>query len=362
MNILHFADFSAPYEGNFIVSLKNLEEKLKEQNSNMIYLFNNNAREQKWAKELLASGKYIYFLGSGIFENVFIIREIIKKHNINIIHTHFSVFKYDLIIKLARVLLKKTMYIRHMHMLYKNRSNFLFEKLKRFISNADIEITCGQAAYEAMVDVGFKKKNLINVTNAIDFKRLDNYQVIDKGEMGMTSQAKIILMFGYSYLVKGVDLAVNAVKIMIIDGFDVQLLIVVAKDDSAIANKITEEFGEIPSYIKLLPPRGDVASYYRLADVFLSASRFEAHPYAIREAAYLECLTVVSSITAHRMTDYDIIFNNGNYADLAKKLEEVISNNNSLVIQKQKEFVLKEYSIGKWCDEIINIYSGLKQN
>ncbi len=357
ISILNFADYSAPYEGNFIKSLINLEEKLIKKNINLVYLFPKPTKEQAWAQGLIKKQKKIYFLTGTYLKDILLIIKIMKTHKIKIIHTHFSTFKYDAILKISRILSKKPTYIRHMHMVYKNKNNFLLEKIKRFVSNADIEIACSQVAYKAMKDANFNINNLYLIVNAIDFLRLDKYKEIDRKDFAISSREKIILMFAYNYYVKGVDIAIKAVKELIKQNFNIRLLIIVAKNEKEISNRIIEEEGEVPNYINILPPRNDIGTYYKMADIFLSASRKESFCYAIREAAYLECLTVASNILAHKMTDKDITFENENYKDLAEKLKYALTlRDKDTITLTQKEFVIEQYSIDKWSDEIIKLY------
>ena len=46
--IIHLAQYAAPYEGNFIKSLKFLENELKEFNCSMIYVFPENVKNLLW--------------------------------------------------------------------------------------------------------------------------------------------------------------------------------------------------------------------------------------------------------------------------------------------------------------------------
>ena len=351
MNILQFADYGAPYEGNFIQSLTHLENKLS--GDKTVYLFTKVAQNQEWTKKL----QNVFFLRGNLFENIKIFRKIIKEEHIDIIHTHFSVLKYDLALKIARMTSKKTIYIRHMHMLYKPKGNFIFEKIKTVISNADIEIACSDAAYDAMVSAGsIKKERLYMVPNGIAFERFDRYETLEKN-------SRHILMFGYNYAVKGVDLAIKAVEKLVSAGEDIRLNIVIAKNDQLIKKTIEENFNAVPGFVELLPPRNDIATYYKHSDLFLSASREESFCYAVREAAYCECPVVASDIPAHNDIPADFRFKSGDDLDLYKKLAFTINlKNKQEIIRTSKEFVIKKYSIESWSRQISDIYNTLKTN
>jgi glycosyltransferase involved in cell wall biosynthesis len=168
-------------------------------------------------------------------------------------------------------------------------------------------------------------------------------------------------MFGYHYAVKGVDLAINAVKKLALDGKNVVLQIVVAKNDALIKKTIIENFNVVPDFVELLPPRNDIATYYKNSDVFLSASREESFCYAIREAAYCECLVIASDIPAHNDVPLEFRFKSQDYLDLYEKISFAINlENRQEIVQNSKEFVIKKYSIDSWSQQISTIFKSLK--
>ena len=51
-NVLHLTDYGAPYEGNFVASLRALEAKLNAGNHGMTYVFPPRAAEKPWAQDM----------------------------------------------------------------------------------------------------------------------------------------------------------------------------------------------------------------------------------------------------------------------------------------------------------------------
>lgn len=49
--IIHIANYAAPYKGNFIASLEILEEKLRQNNNRMIYIFPESCRNTPWIEK-----------------------------------------------------------------------------------------------------------------------------------------------------------------------------------------------------------------------------------------------------------------------------------------------------------------------
>lgn len=61
--ILHIAQYAAPYKGNFIASLENLEKHLQENDNNeMYYAFPENVKIQPWFSEFKAEKNGRVFL------------------------------------------------------------------------------------------------------------------------------------------------------------------------------------------------------------------------------------------------------------------------------------------------------------
>ena len=120
-------------------------------------------------------------------------------------------------------------------------------------------------------------------------------------------------MFGFDYYRKGVDIVLDAFDKLTDKYNNIQLGIVFAANkESGLAN-IKNRFGEIPSWLTVLPPSENISEYYAESRAFISASREEGFCYAIAEAAYCCCQSIISNIPGHR-TDIPMIkvFENGN--------------------------------------------------
>lgn len=355
MVVLQFADYSAPYDGNFISSLRHLMNEVEALGGKMLFLFPERTKDCSWVASLKREYSNVFFLSRSSLYNIFLLRRLINRYKIDIIHSHFSVFKYDFIIKAARLLSRKTVYIRHMHMIYRNKSSKIIELFKRSISCADCEIACSKPVYDSMRQAGLKR--LVTVVNAIDFNRLARFEELKREDYSDEPEDALILMFGYNYLVKGVDVAISAVKQLNQNGFKSTLLICAAVNSDAIRIEITREHGEVPSFVRIIPPRTDIASYYRLCEIFLSASRTESFCYALREAGYCGALLVASDIDAHKGISEAELFKSEDSRDLCEKLKSVILlGNKAERIQSQIKSIEKSYSISEWCRDLISIY------
>jgi hypothetical protein len=52
LSVLHLTDYGAPYEGNFVASLRALEERLQAEGGEMTYVFPRRAGDTAWAREM----------------------------------------------------------------------------------------------------------------------------------------------------------------------------------------------------------------------------------------------------------------------------------------------------------------------
>lgn len=356
-NILQIADYNAPYRGNFISSLEALHSELKQNNCKMFYLFPEKARSQKWVKDLMDKEYFIYFYNKNIFKNYFLICKIVKKHKINIFHVHFRNIKIALPVTLAHLTFKKTFYFTHIHGQYEKGSIFK-EYLRRLARWDTFYIGCSQPVSQQIAKAGVKSNRIFCVENAIDFSRLDEYEILSNAEFGLSENTKKILMFGYDWYIKGVDLALEAVESLIKEKNDVVLLISVANNRDVLENYIEEKFGEMPEWLILLNPRNDVATYYNFADVFISPSRKEGFCYSLIEAAYCKTPVLASNIPAQSNLKLlgDVWFKTESVEQLKEHLYKVLEFKDSKLLEAQRKIVIRNYSIDRWCKEILEVY------
>ncbi len=356
--VLHFADFKSPCRGNFINSLEFLRPCIEDQGGEMVYLFPAATAKREWAQELKKEAA-VYFLGDSLLQNVKTVRGIIKRHNVGIIHSHFYKLPYILTLSLASMFLGVRQVV-HLHCALTIHSGVsrLIEKLllkgKTFIGCSE-KLTADAKKY-------YPKNPAFTAKNAIWFPRLDEYEVLDKESLGLSTSAKTLMMFGFLYEVKGVDLALEAVSELNESGNDLQLILVLTSNIDEIKGKITARFGAIPAWLHLLPPRNDITSYYKLCDAFLAPSRSEGLPYSVIEASYLKLPVVLSDIPAHASLKLPCgyYFESENVGQLKAQLLSALSGaDDAAAFDAQREQIKQDYQLSTWTDRIINIYTKL---
>lgn len=368
-NLLNYA---APYPGNFINSLICLEHELTEMNIGMVYLFPKKAEGLEWLNKMVEEGHKVFYGASGdekIYETIAL------EYPISIIHSHFAFTEeYKAINRFVRRHPEvKTVFHHHdaEFMPYKEKGygiilesirkwkNVLALQLAKRRIKSDVHIACGKGPMADLEKKGFK--NLVCIENAIDFGRLDKYEHLDKESVANERYNRFFaLAFGYDFYIKGIDLAIDAVQ-ELADRYGLTLGIVVAKKKEEAEKYIIGKYGGIPLWIKLLPPRQDVASYYHMADLFLSPSRTEGMSYAVIESIYCGCSTVVSDIPglAHAAEIPGTrVFECGSSKMLKTEIESFLLFGDTYK-EEVSALVKERYSPERWSYETIKVYTSL---
>lgn len=351
MNILELAGFYSNYGSNFIPTLENLDKKLNSLGHHTFYIFSNRNLSKKFYEwEIPFAEKHnttlMNFRSYSFVKNVV---SFIKKNQINIVHAHFcpSIF-----LSMIKRRCKDVLFLEHIHSCpYNNKKTFkAFIKRVRnylFLDKTILKI-CISNSMMPMVKYSFPKQKVISCINAIDFTRL-------KKSIRNDSNGFNVLLFGYNYYVKGVDVAIKAVmkarKII----NDIHLDIVMGNNLLENKQRIIKEFGEIPDCVSVLEPTHDIVSLYNSHKVFLNASRSEGGSYAILEAYYCGSLCVVSDVPATKESNLPgvIYFESEVDDDLMKSLLYAYSIKDNY--QNNVDYVAESFSVDNWSKNIIQI-------
>lgn len=360
--ILENINYAAPYPGTLFASLFKLEEMLESQRIKLIYLLPPNAAELDWVKDIINMGKIVYFKDNIIDV---VLANIYDKYNYHIIHTHFLDIKECIKINNFRKNYKNISVIlhHHNHFMHCNNenSNILRNTIKKllrrpiqYLINPDINIACSYDVAKSLQKQ--KMKNVICVENAIDFSRLDEY---DKNAVNKDVSKFNILMFGFDFYRKGVDLAVKAIN-EISGQYDIKLHIVFSINANENLERIKNMLGYLPEWISPLYPREDIAAYYNIADCFISPSREEGFCYAIVEASYCGCKIIFSDISGQshaKNIPFAKSFTANDYSSLKEQIVSMIENNIECDKKFIRDYVVKRYSLDNWCKGIIESYN-----
>ncbi len=367
-NVIQFLNYNAPYKGNFLQSLLHLEELLKSENIVQVYVFQKRDKNISWTDELMQKGHIIYFVSGEGFKSLLSLKKIVKKHNVKIIHTHFFEWKSAIWLNIYNKFFDKNVFlIRHLHNPYYAKSKSI-EFIKNKFINFHLTIGCSKAVAEHYLASKIKiKEKVTYVTNAIDFTRLNTFQALNRKSFRIPEDNKLLLVFGFDYFRKGIDLVIRAVdELQTVTG-KFTLLISVAANKSFIEDKILSNYSTMPSWIKIVDAREDIASYYRYVDVFISSSRSEGFCYSLVEAAYCGTPIIASRILAQK--DLNIPFTFEFEVEDVEDLKEKILKSISLTAEEkenfariQKEYVVNNFKLNTWSKGIFENYETISNN
>ena len=359
--VLHFADFRSPCRGNFINSLEALREAAKAHGWDTVYVFPAATAKRDWAQEL-GEQATVYYLPGRFLADLRLMRRVIKRHGVTLIHQHFYKLPYVLLFDLA-TFGRGIPQLIHLHCalhIHKGVARVI-EKLllrkKTFIGCSE-KLTDDARHY-------YPKNPAFTAKNAIFFPRLEQFEPLDKAALGLRANAKTLMLFGFLYEVKGVDLALEALDELNRTGDDADLILILTSHREEIRQKIERRFGIIPDWLRLLPPRNDIASYFRLCDLFLAPSRSEGLPYSVLEAAWLKVPLVLSDIPAHTALALPCAsyFPSGDAAAFIEKIRHILHfPPPEAELTAQSEAVYRVYRLEEWTKTVLNIYENILEN
>lgn len=364
-NVLQFLCFNSPYGGSFFQSLLMLEQKLNQDGIDMVYLFHTDTSHYDWIQDLISQGKKIYFLSGNLSKDVFYVRELLVKYNIKYIHAHFAGLKYLFLLNVAgKLYSKRTFIVRHLRNHDKPRG-FFGEGLRKILNHVDLYIGCSESvAVEYKKNFKIEDSKITHVTNAINFNRLNNFDSLQRADYLIRADTKVFLLFGFDYYRKGVDVVLEAMDRLIAEGHDVCLLLSLSTNKELIESRILDRFSEIPAWLRILSPREDIASYYLLSNYFISASREEGFCNSLVEAAYCERPIISSDIPGQGSLNipHTYKFTSENVAELKDAMIALMSltePQKSRIVAEQKEYVIKNFDLETWAEQITGAYKKL---
>ena len=366
--VLHVTDYGAPYEGNFVASLRALEAQLNQAGSGMVYVFPRRSGDVAWTQAMMREKANVFLIqDDGFFAYTRQIRKLLQESGASILHEHFIHYKQ----KLAALLAVKTCGHRvktvlHLH----NHIELPTSPLRRLphllqFSSVARFVCCSESVAAHLARDGVNPSRIRVAENAIAFERLDRFDPNLRKTLSLPQDARLALMFGYNYEVKGVDIAVEAVRLLRERSSQpVYLGVALSSRREEVRAKICAQLNlaELPEWIILLPPREDVASYYHMADVFLSPSRQEGFCYALIEAAYCRTPVLASAIDAQRdlTLPQEAFFppqDAGALSDaLARVFAEPESPQRAETLRLAGVRVVETYSLSHWAERVAAVY------
>lgn len=353
-NLLCISFYGAAWGGSFIPSLLALEEEAKNNGVGITFLFPKMGEALPWAN-LFPNAYWIendFFLRKGCSVKLIVrLLQIMHRHHITDVVTNF--LGYNANLRIVRLLYGGG-YSQIFHNTFHTPSRISWKrKLKLLILEGTYDQFIGVSGWvaQSLVSGGLPPSRITKVNNAIDFKRLNSWTEM---EMRKEEREILIFMMGWPYYVKGVDIAIRAIHRLRMEGMDAVLV----TPHKNVFSDIVRDFQEVPSFVRFVEAREDVATFYNNVDVFLSASREEGFGYANAEAVMARCVVLNSDIppTIDMEIPYNIFFKTGDVDDLYAKLKYCIENKQLILSykSKQQQYVKDTFSMELWSRKMLD--------
>lgn len=366
MNIMIAAGYAAPKSGNFIASILALGRRLRESGDRVVFVFPEERewirwlREEKFAVEILSKSSKV---GAKEADQLLMLLKLIKKYQINLIHSHFSLFHHTLVFH--RNKLENIKIIIHDHMGFGLSPNMAIQyfnlaaySLLYRMKNINVI-----AVMEKKKNAYILLKNKWFVPNGLSLERyihrsMEREQC--RKELGLKNSDKCVFLLGWDLKRKGLDIALKAVQKCreIDDNICFGMIGVGAEPTDYAKEFIHRETGIDPSepWIHFFDSYEDMFAVYRAVDVYLMASRHEGFPYALLESISQDAPVVVSNIPS---TKWARVYHNSYFYPTedvdacAGEILRALSNGRK---ETNSAEIVTRYGIDQWCDKVIEIY------
>lgn len=351
-SILILAAYGAPYEGNFIPSIRMLSRTLKEQNIDTVLILQKRVEKYDWVQKLDWCSE-VLFISDSIASDVSKIAVLMKRHHFLFAHTHFAESKHIAMLKLAMLLsLQKFPIVEHHHNHFPIPANPIKKAVKFALIGSDYLVGCSKGVAESLMNANLKN-DVDYIENALDFRRLNYNEACNRGQN--------VMMLGFDFKRKGIDIALEAFSRITKDFPDAKLKICVAVNLEGLKEQCRSYLGTIPSWLEFLPPLENIAEYYSHSRLFLSASREEGFCYALVEAAYCGCLVASSRVDGPAQIKIKDIqwFPPEDVATLEATLRMLLSFDSeevSAMTQRLKADAIANYDVTRWIQGMMDYY------
>lgn len=353
-NILCISFYGASWGGSFIPAMLALEQEAAARGVGVTFVFPLMGQKQPWAKSF-PDALWIdnrFFLKQDLSLDIIsrLVRVVHHRHITDVV-TNFVGYSANM--RMLHILCRGG-YSQVVHNTFHLPSPAWWKrKLKLMLLEDTYNKFIGVSNWvaDSLICHGLSACKVSYVNNAVDFQRLAQWENIN---FRQTPDEVLILMMGWPYYVKGVDLAIRAVRHLRETGVNAILL----TPHSNIINDLKEDMGDIPSFVRFVKAREDVATFYNNVDIFLCASREEGLSYAVIEAVCAKCMVLCSDIpSVTRLNIPDMpLFKSEDWQDLYQQLKFSIENKASVLVHKQaqQQYVQQEFDMKQWAKNMLN--------
>ncbi len=355
MEILQTCAYGAEHAGNFIASLLYLEQQMQNIGYRTIYAFPEKARDKEWCKEI-QNRTDVYFLPEAkariLPKTYSIFREIYKKHNISIMHSHFELYDIPATVTAPR----DTKIFWHLHDPLDIRgSRYPIWKFQYGVVGKRATLLSVSEYYKNIaVGIGFPREKTRVILNSIALDRIK--------KVNNNSPRYDFSTFGWDFYRKGDDLILKACDRLWNEGYRFEFLLNGNEKTWGLLNEYLEG-AEYPRYLETGDPVSDINAIFNDTRVFIQASRKETFSYAVCEAAYAGIPVISSDIPglewAHELPTVTF-FQNDDWEELYKKMKEYLdATQDAHDFELTRQIIEDRYSLKVWAGQVMLEY-GIK--
>lgn len=352
MKIMQICAYAAPYEGNFIKSLKYLNNDLQKFGYETIYVFPETAKTIEWCKHLEKTN-IVYYLPLARarikIKTYIMLKNIFNNHpDIKIAHSHFEL--YD--IPLTMVAPKNVKVFWHLHDAisnYKDLKNKTIHKIQYcFLQKNSFLLSVSEKHMEYVNSLGFSPERSLFLPNGLDINRIN--KVTKPYEKRMYD----FVIFGWDYERKGVDLCIKSLNLI----SNRYKTAIIASEDS---KKIILNNHNNLKNIEIVDPVEDVNCIFNEAKCFLHISRAEGLSYALLEALYAGLNVICSDIAENQFaiqfpTVHMVESENVDMISEAMKRIILLNYHESNTVEMVRSIIEEKYSTKAWAKRVKKEY------
>lgn len=355
--------YKSYYGGNFIPSLMAIEDRLVDIGWRCVYVFPNESRDRYWIQYMQKQNRSIQFIDFSQRTNVFIssVKRIAEDRDVEIIHTHFVKLIHAELLSFS---CNRSLLVAHIHSDFSQGRRSLKSQIKNYIIYNILSVKT--RIISVSPDLASKyNKHCIWISNALANERIpcsSRTREMIRNQHSISSEMRVIEVFGWSPDVKGVDIAVDAVSDLWKTGVKVVLAIVCGRQMTPermrdyISHK-TDCNGD-ESFLVYWEPNEDVYGYHMAADVLLSSSRSEGFSYAVLEMLDVGKPCVLSDIPGVQWAkefSNTYFYNPDDKNALLSCLNAAIEDH-EIDLSKNASLIADKYNIDAWVAKIIEVY------
>lgn len=365
MNVLITANYAAPKSGNFIASLIALGRRLRKDGNSVYFVFPKQTDWVNWFEREGFTTEIYDFESRPIDEQFAKVTELVEKHKIDIIHTHFGMFRPAIVKNRSKI--KNVKILVHDHMGYYVGHSVLLQRIGFALLSAEYAFKKIRVAavQKKKTDAYLFLPQKWYIPNGLSLERNVSHSMTReecRKELGLAPGEKACLILGWDLKRKGLDTALKAVKKCREKDKNIVLGIIGAGEGTPsdfAKDFIKNEGGFDPneSWIRYFNNFEDMFAVHRAIDVYLSTSRQEGFPYglleAISQSTPIVASDIVSQLWAAEYTNCHLY----PVEDSDKCAEAILEALAQGRCKTNSTELMEHYGIDRWCDRIVEVYN-----